>query len=120
MTNDRQMKKTNIKDINEPQIEELLRTIQNKHRSRSLRKILQTFGAQRKDICQKPLKEATEEEGTAMIPRWILDKLPAGKWVPIKLRDQDGDVFELRMRNVQGCIYARNIRQCRNAKRLYV
>jgi len=120
MTNDRQMKKTNMKDIHKPQIEELLRTIQNKHRKRSLRKMLQTFGVQRKDICQKSLRKATEEEGTAMIIRWILDELPNGKSVPIKLRNQDGDIFGLRMHNIKGCIYAREIRQCRHAKRLYI
>jgi len=55
-----------------------------------------------------------------VILRWILDNLPAGGTVLIRLRDEEGDAFELRIRKYRGCIYAQEIRQCRNAKRLYL
>jgi len=118
VTNDRLMEKINTKNISEQQNEGLMTAIQKQRRRRSVRKILQTFSAQRKDICQKSLKEATEEEGTAMILRWILDKLPAEESVLIRLRDKEGDAFELRIRKYRGCIYAKEIRQRRNAKKI--
>jgi len=120
VTNDRLMEEINTKNISEQQNEGLMTAIQKQRRRRSIRKILQTFSAQRKDICQKSLKEATEEEGTAMILRWILDKLPAEESVLIRLRDEEGDAFELRIRKYRGCIYAKEIRQRRNAKKLYL
>ena len=118
VNNNRHMEKINTKDISEQQNEGLMTAIQKQRRRRSVRKILQTFGAQRKDICQKPLKEATKEEGIAMILRWILDELPNKESVLIKLRDEEGDAFELRIRKYRGCIYAKEIRQRRNAKKI--
>jgi len=120
MTNDRRTEETNTKDINEQQNEGFMTAILKQHRKRSVRKILQTFSAQRRDICQKPLKEATEEEVTAIILRWILDNLPAEGSILMRSRDVDGDVFELRMHKHRGSIYARSVRQLKDTKRLYL
>jgi len=120
MTNDRPMEETTIKDINQQQIEGFMTAIQKQHRKRSVRKILQTFSAQREDICQKPLRKATEEEITAIILRWILDNLPAEGSILMRSRDVDGDVFELRMRNHRGSIYAKSVRQLKDTNKLYL
>jgi len=119
MTNDRHMEKTNTKDISEQQKEGFMMAIQKQHRRRSVRRILETFSVPRERICQKPLKEATEKEVTAIILRWILDNLPAEGSVRMRSRDEDRDVFEFTIRKCRGCLYAKSIRQCRNAKRLY-
>ena len=119
-TNDRKMKKTKIKDISAQQNEGFMMAIQNQPRRRSVRRIFKTFSVPRERIWHKPLKEATEEEVTAIILRWILDNLPAKGSVLMRARDDDGDVFEFTLRNWRGCLYAKSIRQCRNAKRLYL
>jgi len=93
--------------------------IQKQDRRRSVRRILETFSVPREKICQKPLKAATEKEVIAMILRWILDNLPTGGSVLMRSRDEDGDVFELTIRKIRRCLYAKSIRQCKNAKRLY-
>ena len=118
VTNDHHMEKINTRNINEPQNEEFMMAIQNQCRRRSVRRILETFSVPREEIWHKPLKEATEKEVTAMILRWILDKLPAEESVLIRLRDKEGDAFELRIRKYRGCIYAKEIRQRRNAKKI--
>ena len=120
VTNDRHVENINMKEINEPRNEGFMMAIQKQHRRRSVRKILQTFAVQRKDICQRPLKGATEEEVIAIILRWILDNLPAEGSVLMRSRDDDGDVFELQIRKHRRCIYAKNVRQPKNAKRLYL
>ena len=120
MTSDRRTEETNTKDINAQQKEGFMTAIQKQHRRSSVRKILQTFSAQRKDIDQKPLKEATEEEVTAIILRWILDNLPAEGSILMRSRDNDGDVFELRIHKQRGSIYARSVRQLKDTKRLYL
>jgi len=120
MANNRHMEKTNAKDISEQQNEGFMTAIQKQHRRTSVREILQSFAAQRKDICQKPLKGTTEEEVTAIILRWILDNLPAERSVLMRSRDDDGDVFELQIRKHRRCIYAKSVRHLRNAKRLYL
>ena len=120
MTSDRRMEETNTKDINAQQKEGFMTAIQKQNRRSSVRKILQTFSAQRKDIDQKLLKEATEEEVTAIILRWILDNLPAEGSIPMRSRDNDGNVFELRIHKQRGCIYARSVRQLKDTKRLYL
>jgi len=120
MTNDRHMEKTNTKDISEQQNEGFMTAIQKWHRRRSVRRILETFSVPREKICQKPLKEATEKEVTAIVLRWILDNLPAEGSVLMRSRDDDGDVFELQIRKHRRCIYAKNVRQLKNAKRLYL
>jgi len=114
------MEKINIKDINEPRNEGFMMAIQKQHRRKSVRRILETFSVPREKIWHKPLKEATEEEVTAIIQRWILDNLPAGESILMRSRDEDRDVFEFTLRNWRGCLYAKSIRQCRNAKRLYL
>ena len=38
----------------------------------------------------------------------------------MRSRDEDRNVFEFTLRNRRGCLYAKGIRQCRNAKRLYL
>jgi len=119
VTNDRHVERINTKGINEPRNEGFMMAIQNQHRRRSVRRILETFSAPREKICQKPLKEATEKEVTAIILRWILDNLPAEGSVPMRSRDDDGDVFDFTIRKCRGCLYAKSIRQCKNAKRLY-
>ena len=119
MTNDRRTKETNIKDMNEQQHEGFITAIQKQHRRRSVRKILQTFSAQRRDICPKPLKEATENEVTAILLRWILENLPAEGSILMRSRDGDGDAFELRMYKHKGSIYAKSVRQLKDTKRLY-
>ena len=120
MTSDRRMEETNTKDINAQRKEGFMTAIQKQHRRSSVRKILQTFSAQRKDIGQRPLKEATEEEVTAIILRWILDNLPAEGSILMRSRDDDGDVFELRIHKERRSIYARNVRQLKDTKRLYL
>ena len=120
MTSGCQTEKTNAKDINAQRKEGFMTAIQKQFRRSSVRKILQTFSAQRKDIGQKPLKEATEEEVTAIILRWILDKLPAEGSILMRSRDDDGDVFELRIHKERRSIYARNVRQLKDTKRLYL
>ena len=119
MTNNRRSEEIKIKDTKEQQKEGFMRAIQKQCRRRSVRKILQAFSAQRRDICHKPLKGATEEEVNAIILRWILDKLPAEGSVMMRSRDLDGDVFELRMHEHRGAIYARNVRQLKKTRRLY-
>jgi len=119
VTNDRHVERINTKGINEPRNEGFKMAIQNQHRRRSVRRILETFSVPRERICQKPLKEATEKEVTAIILRWILDNLPAEGSVRMRSRDEDRDVFEFTIRKCRGCFYAKSIRQCRNAKRLY-
>ena len=120
MTNDRHMKKTNTKGISEQQNEGFMTAIQKQHRRRSVRRILETFSVPREKIWHKPLKEATEEEVTAIILRWILDNLPAEGSVVMRSRDDDGDVFELQIRKHRRGIYAKDVRQLKNAKRLYL
>jgi len=120
MTSDRRMEETNTKDINAQQKEGFMTAIQKQNRRSSVRKILQTFSAQRKDIDQKLLKEATEEEVTAIILRWILDNLPAERSILMRSRDDDGDVFELRIHKQRHSIYARSVRQLKDTKRLYL
>jgi len=119
MTNDRRTKETNIKDMCKQQCEGFITAIQKQHRRRSVRKILQTFSAQRRDICLRPLKEATVNEVTAILLRWILDNLPAEGSILMRSRDGDGDAFELRMYKHKGSIYAKSIRQLKETKRLY-
>jgi len=119
VTNDRRVEEIDTKEINEPRKEGLMRAIQNQHRRRSVRRILETFSVPREKIWHKTLKEATEEEVTAIILRWILDNLPAGGSVRIRSRDEDRDIFEFTIRKCRACLYAKNIRQCKNAKRLY-
>jgi len=120
ITNDRHVEKINTKETSEPRNEGFMMAIQNQPRKRSVRRIFKTFSVPRERICQKPLKEATEKEVTAIILRWILDNLPAGGSVLMRSRDEDRDVFEFTLRNWRGCLYAKSIRQCRNAKRLYL
>ena len=119
MTNDHHMKKTNTKGISEQQNKGFLMAIQNHHRKRSVRRILETFSVPRARIYQRPLKGATEEKVTAIILRWILDNLSAGESVLMRSRDYDGDIFELTIYKYRRCFYAKGIRRCRNAKRLY-
>jgi len=119
VTNDRHVEKINTKEINEPRSEGFMMAIQKQHRRRSVRRILETFSVPREKIWHKPLKEATEEEVTAIILRWILDNLPAEGSVLMRSRDEDRDVFEFTIRKRRGCLYAKSIRQCKNAKRLY-
>jgi len=119
MTTKRRSEEIKIKDTKEQQKEGFMRAIQKQRRRRSVREILQTFSAQRRGICHKPLEEATEEEVNAIILRWILDKLPAAGSVMIRSRDPDGNVFELRMHEHRGAIYARNVRQIKKTRRLY-
>ena len=119
MTNDCEMKKAKIKDISEQQNEGFMMAIQKQHRRRSVRRILETFSVPREKIWHKPLKETTEKEVTAIILRWILDNLPAEGSVRMRSRDEDGDVFEFIIRKYRGCLYAKSIRQCKSAKRLY-
>ena len=120
MTSDCRMEETNTKNINAQQKEGFMKAIKKQHRRSSVRKILQNFSAQRKDIDQKPLKEVTEEEVTAIILRWILDNLPAEGSILMRSRDDDGDVFELRMHNRRRSIYAKSVRQLKDTKRLYL
>jgi len=119
VTNDRHVEKINTKEINEPRNEGFMMAIQKQHRRRSVRRILETFSVPREKIWHKPLKEATEKEVTAIILRWILDNLPAEGSVLMRSRDEDRDVFEFTIRKRRGCLYAKSIRQCKNAKRLY-
>jgi len=119
VTNDRHVEKKNTKEINKPRIEGLIRAIQKHNRRRSVRRILTTFSAPREKIGQKPLRETTEKEVVAMILRWILDNLPTGGSVLMRSRDEDGDIFEFIIRKIRKCLYAKRIRLCRNAKRLY-
>ena len=120
MTSDCRMEETNTKNINAQQKEGFMKAIKKQHRRSSVRKILQNFSAQRKDIDQKPLKEATEEEVTAIILRWILDNLPAEGSILMRSRENDGDVFELRIHKQRHSIYARSVRQLKDTKRLYL
>ena len=119
VTNDRHVEKIDTKEINEPRNKGFMMAIQKQDRRRRVRRILETFSVPREKICQKPLKAATEKEVIAMILRWILDNLPTGGSVLMRSRDEDGDVFELTIRKIRRCLYAKSIRQCRNAKRLY-
>jgi len=118
MTNDRKMKKT--KDISKQQNEEFMTSIQKQHRKTSVIKILETFSAPKKGIRKKPFREASEKEVIAMILRWILDSLPAKGSVLMRARDDDGDIFELRIRKHGRCFYAKDVRQLKNAERLYI
>ena len=120
VTNDRHVEKINTKEISEPRNEGFMMAIQNQHRRYSVKTILETFSVPREKTWHKPLKEATEKEVTAIIIRWILDNLSAGESVLMRSRDEDGDVFEFTIRKYRGCFYAKSIRQCRNAKRLYL
>ena len=88
-------------------------------RKGSVRKILQEFSMQKKDIGDKPLKDVTEDETTAIILRWILDRLPAEKAVTIRARDIGGDVFSIRMRNHHRAIYATSIQRLQKTRKLY-
>jgi len=119
VTNDRHVEKIDTKEINEPRNKGLMMAIQKQRRRRSVRRILETFSVPKEKICQKPLKETTEKEVTAIILRWILDNLPAEGSVRMRSRDEDGDVFEFIIRKYRGCLYAKSIRQCKSAKRLY-
>jgi len=110
ITNDRHVEKINTKEISEPRNEGFMMAIQNQPRRRSVRRIFKTFNVPRERICQKPLKEATEEEVTAIILRWILDNLPVGGSVLMRSSDEDRDVFEFTLRNWRGCLYAKSIR----------
>jgi len=38
----------------------------------------------------------------------------------MRSRDDNRDVFEFTIRKRRGCLYAKSIRQCRNAKTLYL
>ena len=120
VTNNRHVEEIDTKEINEPRKEGFMMAIQNQHRRRSVRRILETFSVPRERICQKPLKEATEKEITAIILRRILDNLPAEESVRMRSRDEDRDVFELQISKHRRCIYAKNVRQLKNAKRLYL
>jgi len=118
--NDHRMEKPNTKDMNDQPNEGYMTIIQRMRGRKSVRRILETFSVPREDIWQKPLEEATEKEATAMILRWILDNLPAERSILMRSRNDDGDVFELRIRNHRGSLYARNVLQLKNAKRLYL
>jgi len=120
MNNVSRMEKMNPTDTNDQPNEGFMTAIQIKPGRKSIRRILEKLSLPRKDIWQKPLEEATEKQANTMILRWILDNLSAEESVLIRLRDDDGDVFELRIRNHRGCLYAKNIRQLRDAKRLYL
>jgi len=120
VTNDRHVEEINTKEINEPRNEGFMTAIQKQHRRRSVRRILEAFSVPREKIWHKPLKEVTEEEVTAIILRWILDNLPAEGSVLMRSRDEDRGVFELQIRKHRRCIYAKNVRQLKNAKRLYL
>ena len=85
---------------------------------KNVRKTLQEFSAQKKEIRDKLFKDIAEEEVIAIILRWILDKLPAERSVMIRVRDLDGDVFEVQMRNHKRSIYANNVRQLKKTRRL--
>ena len=119
VTNNRHVEKIDTKEINEPRNKGFIMAIQKQDRRRSVRRILETFSVPREKICQKPLKAATEKEVIAMILRWILDNLPTGGSVLMRSRDYDGDIFELTIHKYRRCFYAKGIRRCRNAKRLY-
>jgi len=119
VTNNRHVEEIDTKEINEPRKEGFMMAIQNQHRRRSVRRILETFSVPREKIWHKPLKGATEEEVTAIILRWVLDNLPAEGSVRMRSRDENRDVFEFTIRKCRGCLYAKSIRQCRNAKKLY-
>jgi len=118
--NDHRIEKPNTKDMNDQPKEGFMTVVKRMRGRKSVRTILETFSVPREDIWQKPLEEATEKEATAMILRWILDNLPAERSILMRSRDDDGDVFELRIRKHQGSLYARDVLQLKNAKRLYL
>jgi len=62
MTTNRRSEETKIKDTKEQQKEGFMRAIQKQRRRRSVRKILQTFSAQRRGICHKPLNKTRSHE----------------------------------------------------------
>ena len=97
----------------------LIEWLQEYNGRRSIRQVLQEFSAQKKALQEKPLKDITREETTAIILRWILDKLPAQRSVTIRLQDSDGTVFEVQMRNHKRRIYVNDVRQLKKTRRLY-
>jgi len=88
-------------------------------RRKSIRQVLREFTTKEEKAFGIPLKHMTEEEAITTILKWISDKLPEGESVLIRIRDSNGDAFEVQMRNQKRSIYGNNIRQIKKTKLLY-